>query len=614
MIKWVFGADTQPFRRGLDEMRAQVKGFSSSIGGKLAGALSLAAGALSMTAVVSGIKKAIGSASGLGESLSKSLAVFGDNSKDVEVWSAGLAKSFGQSQGAALEAATSFGAVFRVLGVAEKPAAEMSKRLVELASDMASFNNTSVEDALTAIGSGLRGEAEPLRRFGVLLDDATLRQIALSKGIYDGRAPLTIQQKSMAAYEAIIRQTSLAQGDFQRTSSGAANSQRILTAQAENASAAMGTKLLPQYEQFLAILKSIDVGPIAEGMGTVISGIVKVARTAGSVLGTYIGLLYTDWNAFFGFLAKNFKAVGGMIAGVASKDTSAISRAWGEMSLDVTKELENMEARAKAARAQIASEWDDIWGEKPSSPTPTVDPVENERKQRAQELADILAEISRAEEDARQKELTLAQKILAVEKEIAAAKQKAASPDANEAAQGRLDGIKAEERLKILHEESDKENERAFKDAKDAFDKLESLRAKEKELDRSQEMEKLTPQQKIETLERDRDKAVERAKVLDSVDPFTGKKIDEGGAIEARIKAKELQMEIDAMIAGASSPSTPEIKAEDLRRAGGGGFANFGGAADPQKQAVDRLDRANRLLESIDRKLQPAAITPPADF
>ena len=62
----------------------------------------------------------------------------------------------------------------------------MSLKLVELAADLASFNNTSPEDALLALRSGLSGETEPLKRYGIAINDARLKQEALNQGIYEG--------------------------------------------------------------------------------------------------------------------------------------------------------------------------------------------------------------------------------------------------------------------------------------------------------------------------------------------------------------------------------------------------------------------------------------------
>ena len=89
---------------------------------------------------------------------------------------------------------------------------------------MASFKNTSPEEAITAIGAALRGESEPIRRYGVLLDEATLKHRALALGIISTTdQALTPQQKVLAATAEIYRQTGDIQGDFTRTSEGLAN-------------------------------------------------------------------------------------------------------------------------------------------------------------------------------------------------------------------------------------------------------------------------------------------------------------------------------------------------------------------------------------------------------
>jgi hypothetical protein len=80
----------------------------------------------------------------------------------------------------------------------------------------------------------LRGEAEPIRKFGVLLNDSTIKAKAMEMGLYDGTGALDLQAKSLAAYEVILDQTKDAQGDFARTSDGLAGQQKILTAQLEN--------------------------------------------------------------------------------------------------------------------------------------------------------------------------------------------------------------------------------------------------------------------------------------------------------------------------------------------------------------------------------------------
>ena len=83
----------------------------------------------------------------------------------------------------ALDAAATFATFGGAAGLAGDDLVNFSTGFVGLASDMASFNNTTPEQAIQAIGAALRGEAEPMRQYGVLLDDATLRQKALELGL-----------------------------------------------------------------------------------------------------------------------------------------------------------------------------------------------------------------------------------------------------------------------------------------------------------------------------------------------------------------------------------------------------------------------------------------------
>jgi murein DD-endopeptidase MepM/ murein hydrolase activator NlpD len=190
---------------------------------------------------------AIGQASDLGEAGSKTAAIFGkDGAKALDEFAKGSAKRLGQTKLQILDAAGTFGTFGKAAGLGGQDLVKFSTGFSTLSTDMASFFNTSPEEAMQAIASGLRGEAEPLRKYGVLLDDASLRQEALAQGlIKTTKQALTPQQKVLAAQALIYKQTKTAQGDFARTSDGLANQQRILSAQWTEAKATLGTQLLP---------------------------------------------------------------------------------------------------------------------------------------------------------------------------------------------------------------------------------------------------------------------------------------------------------------------------------------------------------------------------------
>lgn len=265
------------------------KGSAASLFGNV-GAKAVATGfdliSDASSAATSFLFDSIDAASDLNEAMSKSQAVFGDLSDEMESWASKAADSFGQSKRSALEAAGTYGNLFQAFGIGQQKAAEMSRTLVELASDLASFNNTSVEEAITALRSGLSGETEPLKRFGVAINDVRLKEEALRLGLIkttSGVLPQAI--KSQAAYALIMKDTVLAQGDAARTSDGLAGSQRFLAAALEELQAEIGEELLPimvdlatfakddlipAFRDVIATLK--DAAPVFQAFGYALVG------------------------------------------------------------------------------------------------------------------------------------------------------------------------------------------------------------------------------------------------------------------------------------------------------------------------------------------------------
>lgn len=238
---------------------------------------------------------AIDAASDLNESITKVGVVFGTSAIQVRSFAETAADSIGQSEQQALEATGTFGNLFVSMGLGGKSAADMSINLVKLASDLASFNNVDPTDALDALRSGLVGETEPLRRFGVNLNEATLKQKALELGLKTTGATLDPVVKAQAAYALILEQTTTAQGDFARTADGLANQQRTMTAQWADAKAELGEGLLPIMisvagfinDELIPAFKTFFV--VGEGDAT--SWAAKMRDAIGDTLGFLVGAL-----------------------------------------------------------------------------------------------------------------------------------------------------------------------------------------------------------------------------------------------------------------------------------------------------------------------------------
>ncbi len=251
-------AQAQNSLKGLDDNIKKSTGGMTNFVGKLKSVGAALGATFAATQLSSFAKDTVMAASSMAESLSKVNVVFGEGAAEVIKFGESAANNLGISNQAALEAAGTYGNLFQAFGLGQAPAQEMSTTLVQLAGDLASFNNTSVDDAVLALRSGLSGETEPLKKFGVALSEARLKTEALSLGlIKNTTGALTPAAKAQASYSLIMKDTILAQGDYARTADGTANTMKTLQARFADAKVALGDALMPAFRGLLKILNSL---------------------------------------------------------------------------------------------------------------------------------------------------------------------------------------------------------------------------------------------------------------------------------------------------------------------------------------------------------------------
>ena len=298
-------ADVDNLKKGLNTAANDTDSFGTKLGefGKKAALAFAAVGvAVGVMAVKLGTD-AVNAASDLSESASKVGVIFGDQAKAIEDFAATAATSLGQTKQQVLDASATFATFGKAAGLTGERLTSFALDFTTLASDLASFNNTSPDQAINAIGAALRGESEPLRAYGVLLNDATLKGAALELQIYNGVGALTFEQKVLAAEKVIYEQTTTAQGDFIRTSDGLANSTRIMSAQLENAKTTIGAALLPVVleittffsNKFIPIVEKLALGfdgqftPALENVKTFIQdSLIPVFTSLYKYINTYV--------------------------------------------------------------------------------------------------------------------------------------------------------------------------------------------------------------------------------------------------------------------------------------------------------------------------------------
>lgn len=209
--------------------------------GKVAGAVSLAAGA----ALVGLGAKSIKSASELEQSLGGLRAVFKDNAGQMEQWAAQAANSVGLAKSEYASLATTLGSQLKNMGVSTEQLGKQTNDLVVLGADLAAQFGGSTADAVGALSSLLRGERDPIERYGVSINEAAIKAKLAEMGLSGLSGEAEKNAKLQATLALLTQQTADAQGAFSRESTTLAGSLQRARAGTENLFATFGTALLP---------------------------------------------------------------------------------------------------------------------------------------------------------------------------------------------------------------------------------------------------------------------------------------------------------------------------------------------------------------------------------
>ena len=241
-------ANTKQLQNEINKTNSKINGLKKSASKSGDGVIS-AFKKLKRGIVALGIGKVIADSIKTGMDAVESDSLFdtslGKYAEDVRGWSNEISDALGLN---AVAMRKNTGVIFNMtssMGVAEDNALKMSKGISLLTEDMASFYNLDSSEAFNKLRAGLTGETEPLKALGILVDENTVKQVAYSEGIAENGAELTQQQKVLARYVAILKQTGNAQGDLARTIDSPSNQLRILKNQVSQLGLAFSNFLLP---------------------------------------------------------------------------------------------------------------------------------------------------------------------------------------------------------------------------------------------------------------------------------------------------------------------------------------------------------------------------------
>lgn len=182
---------------------------------------------------------------------------FGKMADEAQFFATKCAAAFGLSALKAKEYSSQLMAMLNAMGFAKDLGKDMALQMTALSGDLASFYNTTNEEAFEALQSVITGTTRPMRRFGIDLTEATLQEYALSKGIATQVEAMTNAQKVALRYNYVMEATTQLHGDFARTSHTWANAIRILSNRSKEFASIMGMILIHFLTPMISVINQI---------------------------------------------------------------------------------------------------------------------------------------------------------------------------------------------------------------------------------------------------------------------------------------------------------------------------------------------------------------------
>jgi hypothetical protein len=534
MLRWIFGADISPFKRGLEEMRGEVKAFSGSVKGMIAGAFGGAAVAAWVSKMVDEFGRIQDLADRLGMS-AESIQRIGYAAKlsgsDLETAAKGLT------------------VLTRSIAQAEQGNDELGKAFGVLGINVQEFKALSPEEQLVAISKGFTEAGDRGEGLGAVMK-------VLGKG---GAELIPLLTQGPEALKEQLDEAAVASNE------------------AVKAVANLGDQIDK--------LK-------AQG-APVFAWIVQFFQSIGNAIGSAVGVIWANWQTLFDGIGKSAGKTGEIIKKAFSGDFEGAKKAAQELG-DIAKRTSEEIGRNYASGKEAFDEGQSqIWTQKHEQPKGNKSDVEaaaeaaKQAEEAAKERKKLEEEIAKLQEDARIRALNLDEQIADAYKRRAELAEKATGSD-NAALEAKRDQLKVEEEIAKLEKEKADEADKAQKEADAKAKDLAAVLDREADMRHQMDLDGMSDSDRLKALKADKKASDERAAALE-------KQGDKKGAAEERIKGLGIQKDINSEVDKAKSKLEslqgiqPVIATSSLQSIGGGGSANLFTSESTGQRMVDLL-------------------------
>ena len=228
--------EIERYRNELKTVTKQISDMGNTSGGATSGVEKLLASLGGIKGILAGLGIAVGikeiaklgmscinAASEIKELNNVLDQIFEKGSKDVAEWANAISTNVGRASFELRQQAAIFGSIFKASGIKTEDLQGMSMALSQLSADFSSFYDNNMEEVFTALKSAVTGQAVPLMRYGIVLNETTAAEYALSQGIKTKWQEMSEAQKQIIRYNFLMEKTKFVQGDADRTIDSYAN-------------------------------------------------------------------------------------------------------------------------------------------------------------------------------------------------------------------------------------------------------------------------------------------------------------------------------------------------------------------------------------------------------
>lgn len=272
--------DAKGAMSAMSEAEQGAKAFESTMDKAAVGAT------ISLAAIGAGTKLAVDAASELQQSQGAVSAIFGENAAAITAIGSDAATRLGLAQSEYGNLTSLLGSQLKNMGVAADELVPKTDQLVSLGADLAATYGGTTAEAVAAVSSLLKGERDPIERYGVSIKQVEIEAQKAAMGLTGLEGEAAKNADTQATLALLYNQTASAQGMFASEADTAAGAAARSNAAWQDSLATLGTALLPLVTEVttalggMATWAAANTGPItafAAGIAIVAAAILTIS-------------------------------------------------------------------------------------------------------------------------------------------------------------------------------------------------------------------------------------------------------------------------------------------------------------------------------------------------